>query len=422
MLKNSFSSHRFVLFPRFIFFILFILFSPTLSAAAPADSSLLRKAEKIHDRIISIDSHNDTPLRMMQPGFDIGVRHDPYKEHSKVDLVRMKEGRLDGAFFAVFVSQGKRDPDSYTKVEEKALTIFDTIHAAIGRHYSQAEVALSASDAERLKKADKRAVYIGVENGYAIGKDLSLLDTLYRRGARYITLCHTKNNDICDSSTDTVENDGLSRFGKEVVKEMNRLGLIVDVSHVSDQSFFDVLAVSEAPVIASHSCARALCNNPRNLDDAMLGALAAHGGVIQMCILSDYVKTPDPNPRRDSARAALRAKYNGFDGLSEDEMKKARKEWYAMDDLYPQKLATVSDVADHIDHIVKMAGIDHVGIGTDFDGGGGVDGCYDVSGMKNITVELLRRGYTESDLKKIWGGNLLRVMREVEKIAREHHG
>jgi membrane dipeptidase len=407
---------------RFIFFILFILFGSAAVPANPADSSLLKKAEKIHDHIISIDSHNDTPLRMMQPGFDIGVRHDPYKEHSKVDLVRMKEGRLDGAFFAVFVAQGKRDPESYKKVEERAITIFDTIHAAISRHSGQAGIALSAADAERLKKLDKRAVFIGIENGYAIGKDLSLLDTFYRRGARYITLCHTKNNDICDSSTDTIENDGLSAFGKQVVKEMNRLGLMVDVSHVSDQSFFDVLAASEAPVIASHSCARALCNNPRNLDDAMLGALAAHGGVIQMCILSDYVITPEPNPARDSAKAAVRAKYNGFEGLSDEEMKKARKEWYAIDELWPAKLATVSDVVDHIDHIVKVAGIEHVGIGTDFDGGGGLTGCYDVSGMKNITVELLRRGYSESDIRKIWGGNLLRVMKEVERIAREHHG
>ena len=404
-----------------IFFIFFILpLSPSFSGTPP-DSSLLKKAEKLHDKIISIDSHNDTPLRMMQPGFDIGVRHDPYQDRSKVDLVRMKEGRLDGAFFAVFVSQGKRDPESYRKVTEKAMTIFDTIDAAVGRHPAQAGLAFSAADAERLKKMDRRAVYIGIENGYAIGKDLSLIETFYRRGARYITLCHTKNNDICDSSTDTIEHDGLSAFGKQVVREMNRLGMMIDVSHISDQSFYDVLAVSKAPVIASHSCARAICNNPRNLDDAMLGALAAHGGVVQMCILSDYVKTPDPNPKRDSARAALRAKYNGFEGLSEEEMKKARKEWYAIDDLFPPKLASVSDVVDHIDHMVRVAGIDHVGIGTDFDGGGAVNGCFDVSGMKNITVELLRRGYTASDIRNIWGGNLLRVMKEVEQIAEKRH-
>ena len=401
-----------------------LLFAPltTVSAGPPDDGQLMKKAEKIHRHIISIDSHNDTPLRMMQPGFDIGVRHDPYTEHSKVDLVRMREGLLDGAFFAVFVSQGPRNPDAYAKVEERAMTIFDTIDAAISRHSDEAEIALTAADAERLKKAGRTAVYIGIENGYAIGKDLSMIGTWYGRGARYITLCHTRNNDICDSSTDTIENDGLSAFGKEVVHEMNRLGIMVDVSHASDQSFFDILAASEAPVIASHSCSRALCNNPRNLDDKMLQALASHGGVIQMCILSDYVKTPDPNPRRDSARAAVREKFRGFEGLSEEEMKQARKAWYAIDDLYPQKLATVSDVVDHIDHIVKVAGIDHVGIGTDFDGGGGVEGCFDVSGMKNITVELLKRGYTESAIRKIWGGNLLRVMKEVEKIAQNRHG
>ena len=392
------------------------------SAGTPSDSLLLLKAEKIHRHIISIDSHNDTPLRMMQAGFDLGVRHDPYTERSKVDLVRMKEGCLDGAFFAVFVSQGKRNPESYLKVRDRAMGIFDTLYASVGRHPDMAEIAVSVADANRLKKEGKRMVFIGIENGYAIGKDLSLVRTYYDRGARYITLCHTKNNDICDSSTDTVENDGLSQFGKEVVKEMNRLGLMVDVSHASDQSFFDILAASEAPVIASHSCARALCRNPRNLDDRMLEALASHGGVIQMCILSDYVKTPDPNPKRDSARAALRVKFHDFDGLSEDEMKQARKEWYALDELFPQKLATVSDVVDHIDHIVKVAGIDHVGIGTDFDGGGAVAGCYDVSGMKNITVELLKRGYSAGEIRKIWGGNLLRVMSEVEKTAKKYHG
>lgn len=400
-----------------------LLIGPLLmTAGLPGDPDLEKKAQRLHDRIVSLDSHNDTPLRMIQAGFDIGVRHDPATDRSRVDLIRMKEGRLDGAFFAVFLSQGKRDEDSYAKVTALASSIFDTLHAAVSRNGAQAGIATSADDIIRLKKENRRAVYIGVENGYAIGKNLSLIDTFYRRGARYITLCHTRNNDICDSSTDTVEHDGLSRFGKEVVARMNDLGLMVDVSHISDQSFFDVLACSRTPVIASHSCARALCNNPRNLDDVMLRALAEHDGVIQMCILSEYVRTPDPNPKRDSARAAVRAKYNGFEGLSEEEMKKARREWYEMNDRFPQKLATVSDVADHIDHIVRVAGIRHVGIGTDFDGGGAVTGCIDAAGMKNITVELLRRGYSASDIKKIWGGNLLRVMKEVERTARKGNG
>ena len=258
-----------------------------------------------------------------------------------------------------------------------------------------------------------------MENGYPIGNDLSLIQTYYTKGARYITLCHTRNNDICDSSTDSTEYNGLSEFGNSVVKFMNKTGMMVDVSHMSDKSFYDVIALSKAPVIASHSCCRALCDNPRNMDDAMLRALAKNGGVIQMCILSAYVKKQAPNPARDSAFASLRKKYQNFDNLSKAEMDNARRDWDALDDMYSQPLATVSDVVDHIDHIVKIAGIDHVGIGTDFDGGGGVTGCFDVSQMKNITIELLKRGYTIGDIRKIWGGNLMRVMKKVRKVARK---
>ena len=247
-----------------------------------------------------------------------------------------------------------------------------------------------------------------------------MIGKYYELGARYITLCHTRNNDICDSSTDRggPEHDGLSDFGVDVVKEMNRLGMIIDVSHISDEAFYDILDVSSAPVIASHSCARAMCDNPRNLDDAMLKKLAENGGVIQMCILSSYVKEPEPFPERDSARAALREKWGNFRNLNEEEMQQAREEYYALDRDYPPKLATVSDVVDHIDHIVEVAGINHVGIGTDFDGGGGVQDCYDVSQMGNITRELVRRGYSAKEIEKIWGGNFMRVFREVEQIAR----
>jgi membrane dipeptidase len=198
---------------------------------------------------------------------------------------------------------------------------------------------------------------------------------------------------------------------------MNRLGMIIDVSHISDKSFYDVLEYSSAPVIASHSCARAICDNPRNLDDEMLKKLADNGGVIQMCILSSYVKKPEPFPERDSAYTALRIKYRNFNDLTDEEMDSARSEWYALEKRFPQKLANVSDVVDHIDHIVEIAGIDHVGIGTDFDGGGGVEDCYDVSEMGNITRELVSRGYTAREIEKIWGGNFMRVFREVENVA-----
>jgi membrane dipeptidase len=332
----------------------------------------------------------------------------------------MKEGGLDGAFFGVFVSQGSRNPEAFEKIQKKAILLFDTIDAVVLRNHDLAELAVSPADAIRLKKSTKRAVFIGVENGYTIGKDLSMISTFYLRGARYITLCHTKNNDICDSSNDTIEHNGLSTFGYEVVSEMNHVGMMIDVSHMSDKALKDVLSVSKAPVIASHSCARALCDNPRNLTDDLLRAIAKNGGVVQMCILSDYVKTPDANPSRDSAMQALRKNFNNFRGLNEQQERAAHDAWNAMNDKFPQKMATVSDVVDHIDHIVKVAGINHVGIGTDFDGGGGVDGCFDVSEMGNITLELVRRSYSKSEIRKIWGGNLMRVMNKTDLMARTY--
>ncbi len=379
-----------------------------------------KRAAAIHRSVFTVDSHTDTPLRMMQKGFDMSVRHDARKEYTKVDFPRMKEGGLDAVFFGVFVSQGPRNNEGYEKVRVRAVMLFDTISAVVKRNQLLAEVALSPADAYRIEQSNKRAVFLGIENGYAIGRDLSLISTFYLRGNRYITLCHTKNNDICDSSTDTIEHNGLSPFGYEVVQELNHVGVMVDVSHISDKSLTDVLSFTKTPVIASHSCANALCGNPRNLSDELLRAIAKNGGVVQMCILSDYVKTPPPNPPRDSARAAVRKKFNDFDGLSDDEMKAARMEWNSVNDQFPQQLATVSDVADHIDHMVKVAGINHVGIGTDFDGGGGVDGCFDVSEMGNITLELVKRGYTKNEIRKIWSGNLMRVMRKTDKVARKY--
>ncbi len=359
---------------------------------------------------------------MTRESFDIGADNTESSKGSKVDLVRMQEGGLDAAFFAVFVGQGPRDEDGNAKVRERALIMFDTIHNAIGRNPEIAEIALSSMDAYRIEKEGKRAIFIGMENGYPIGKDISLVEDYYDRGTRYITLCHTRNNDICDSSSDREgpEHDGLSEFGEEVVEEMNRLGIMIDVSHASDASFYDILEASATPVIASHSCARAICDNARNLDDDMLRALAKNGGVIQMCILSSYVESPPPNPQRDSAMTALREKYNNWNGLSDEELANARKEWQELNVKFPRFLSTVAKVVDHIDHMVEVAGIDHIGIGTDFDGGGGVEGCYDVSEMGNITIELYKRGYSEEDIEKIWGKNLMRVLRQVEEYAQSH--
>lgn len=377
----------------------------------------LEKAKTIHEKILTVDSHTDTPLWFVRDAFDLTKKHDAHEHGSRVDFPRMKEGGLDAIFFAVFLGQRERTPEGNREAFERAERIFDSVHAVVNRSPDWAGIALKPEDALRIEKEGKRAIFMGIENGYPLGNDLSLIKHFYDRGARYITLCHTKNNDICDSSTDSTEHNGLSDFGREVVLEMNRVGMMVDVSHISDKSFYDVMKVSKAPVIASHSSARAICDHPRNMTDDMLKLIAKNGGVAQVCILSDYVKEMPPNPQRDSARAVLREKYRGFENLSDEEMKQARKEWYEVNRKYPRNLATVQDYVDHIDHIVEVAGIDHVGIGTDFDGGGGVEGCYDVSELPNITTELVKRGYTEEQIEKIWGGNIMRVMQEVQAKA-----
>lgn len=399
--------------------ILFFMLILTLKGIA-GDDSLRRKAEKIHQNSVNIDSHTDTPLNLMRGFYDLSVWHDARKDYSKVDFPRMKAGGLDGVFFAAFVSQGPRNPEANEKAYRKGMVLFDSIDAELKRNSEKAALAVTPMDIVNHKKCGKSSVLIGIENGYMIGRDLSLISTFYLRGARYITLCHTRNNDICDSSTDSTEHHGLSPYGYEVIREMEHVGMMIDVSHISDKALLDVLGAVKVPIIASHSCAKALCNNPRNLSDSLLKAIARNGGVVQMCLLSDYVRTPASNPVRDSVRKALRIKFHDFEGLSDQEMKIARAEWIEANRKYPPVLANVQDVVDHIDHIVKVAGINHVGIGSDFDGGGGIDGCFDVSEMGNITLELVRRGYSERKIRKIWGGNLMRVMNEVHKSAQEY--
>jgi membrane dipeptidase len=394
-----------------------VLFTP---ACTDNETQLIKKAENIHRSILTLDSHTDTPLQLGRAGFDISERNDPHNRGGKLDFPRMKEGGLDAVFFAVFLSQGQRNPEAYQDAKDRADRIFEMVHNMLEENQEQAELALTPDDAYRIKKQGKRAIYLGLENGYPLGLDVSLVQKYYDLGARYITLCHTRNNDLCDSSTDPdgEEHGGLSEFGKEVVKEMNRIGMMVDVSHISDQAFFDVLEITTVPVIASHSNARAICNHPRNLDDDMLLALRENGGVIQLCLLGSYVKEMEPNLEKNAARLALREKYNNFENLPDEVMDIAREEWHAINRQYPDELATVSDLVDHVDHIVKLIGIDYVGIGSDFDGGGALDDCYDVSQMGNITLELVRRGYSTKDIEKIWAGNFMRVFREVEAAAK----
>jgi membrane dipeptidase len=385
-----------------------------VSGCTSTEEHRKKQADKIHENYLTVDTHCDTPMNLVESGYDLGVRHD--KEC--VDFPRMKEGGLDAEFLVVFTNQGPRNDSTNQIVYDEALRVIDAIHKNVEKNSAIAELAYSPEDAYRIKKEGKRVAFIGMENGYTVGTDILKVKQFYDLGARYMTLCHTSNNDICDSSTDPEgpESNGLSQFGAEVVKEMNRLGMMVDVSHISDKSFYDVLKTSKAPVIASHSSCRSLCSSPRNLTDDMLQALKENGGVIQICILSGYIKTPEPNPELDVRIKALKEEYGDFKTLSGDQKSKFRDKMWDILNKYG-KLATVSDVVDHIDHVVQVIGIDYVGIGTDFDGGGGVNGCKSAADMKNITVELLRRGYSNKEIAKIWGGNIMRVFREVEKVA-----
>lgn len=350
-----------------------------LSVISCSDEARDKIADVIHDKVLTVDTHVDTPLLLVSENFDLGMRHEPKKIFYKLDFPRMEEGGLDAAFFVIFVFQGPRTPEGNENAKQKALETFTAIQESLEQNSDAAELALTPDDAYWLERKGKRAIFIGMENGYPIGTDISLIKTYYDLGARYITLCHWANNEICDSATDPTgpEHNGLSDFGREVVAEMNRLGMMVDISHISDKTVLDVLEISSAPIIASHSSARAVYDHPRNLPDELLKKIADKGGVVQATI--EYVKAHQSYER--------------------------------------EELPTVAEFVDHIDHIVSVAGIDHVGIGTDFDGGGELKDCYDVSEMGNITRELVKRGYTAQQIKKIWGGNLMRVFKKVQEAA-----
>jgi membrane dipeptidase len=363
---------------------------------------------------------------MTRLDWDIGVRHDPGQPASgKIDLPRMKEGGLDAEFFGVFVGQGEPTEAGYARAKARALEELKAVEEMCQKYSSLIGLALSPDDAFRLKKGGRLAAFVGMENGYPVGKSLANLEEYYRQGVRYLTLCHSSDNDICDSSTDrrSTEDRGLTDFGREVVAACNRLGIMVDISHASDRSFFDVLRVSRAPVIASHSSCRALVDNPRNLNDEMIRSLAKKGGVIQICFLSAYLKTPKPNPERERALKELRDKYGSLRDIKDENRRdQARKEFQALNEKYPEDRASVQDVVNHIEHVIKVAGADFVGIGTDFDGGGGVIGCDDVSQMYQVTVELLRRGHRPDEIAKIWGGNIMRVFRRVIDVSQGSSG
>ncbi|GIV57520.1 MAG: peptidase M19 [Rhodothermaceae bacterium] len=385
------------------------------------EEALLEQARAIHERVLTLDTHADIPFNFATDEVD------PLDADRQVNLLKMEEGGLDAAFFIVYVGQTARTPENYEKAKADAMIKFDAIHRMAEVMYpDRIALAYTADDVERIHREGKLVAAIGIENGYVIGKDLSLLKKYYDLGARYITLAHNGHNDIADSAQPQpdlgdaeAEHGGLSPFGEEVVREMNRLGIMVDVSHISKAAMLDAVRVSRAPVIASHSSVRALADHPRNMDDEQLRALKENGGVIHIVALDAYVKA-DP-PEKVAAVEALREEmgitgFAAWQALSDSARAVYRARVDEIEARWPGP--DVSDFVDHIDYAVNLIGIDHVGISSDFDGGGGIRGWQDASETFNVTRELVRRGYTEAQIAQLWSGNLLRVWREVERVAR----
>jgi membrane dipeptidase len=409
---------------RFIFVTLTAMaFLVLIRCESSGNEPLELKAARIHEKTFTLDTHVDTPMRVFRTPADLSVRHPHSEENAgELDFLRMKDGGLDAAFFAVYVAQDTCTDEGRAKARKTAEEMIDLVLDWKTRYSSLVELADSPEGVDREAVNGKRVVFLGIENGYPVGTDLSLIRHFYDRGARYITLCHVRNNDICDSSTDPdgMKWNGLSPFGRLAVDEMNRVGMLIDLSHASDSTFFQVLRMSKTPVILSHSCCRALMDSPRNLTDSMLTALNRNGGVIQINLCSFYLIKTEPDPLRKAALDSIKNIYGEWSKIIKPEKHRAYDEARKkINRRFPERKAAVKDLADHIDHAVQIAGIDHVGIGSDFDGGAGLSDCVDVSQMANITLELVRRGYSKGDIARIWSGNFMRVWKEVLKKAGE---
>ena len=395
--------------PTILLTLLLIGCRATTTPTPVTQAEALGRARAMHERIITIDTHDDISFNFAT------AEVDPLNANRQVNLEKMRAGGLDVAFFIVYVGQTPRTPENYEKAKADAMTKFDAIHRMAEKmHPNLIELAYTPADVRRISGAGKLVAAIGIENGYVIGKELELIRKYYDLGARYMTLAHSQNNDICDSSTDPrgPEHNGLSAFGRDVVAELNRVGMMVDVSHVSKACMMQATALSTKPVVASHSSTSAFADVPRNMDDEQLRAVAKNGGVVQIVALGSYVKVDPPEKRAalDTLRRSMGITGGGrgaLASLTPEQRAEYQKRSGEIDARWPGP--NVADFVNHIDHAVKVAGIDHVGISSDFDGGGGVTGWRDASETMNVTAELIRRGYSEAQIRKLWGENLLRV-------------
>jgi membrane dipeptidase len=390
--------------------LLLLLIMPVTAAA----QSVSDQAKKLQATSIVIDTHDDTTQRLLDPKFDLSLRHND----GNIDIPRMKEGGLSAIFFSIWISSKITGPEAV----KKALDQIDAVRETVRKNPNDLMLATSAADIREAKKQHKIAVLMGVEGGHMMGNDLSVLRTFAALGVRYMTLTHMDNNEWADSSTDKPAHNGLTDFGKDVIREMNRLGIIVDVAHVSDKTFYDVLETSKASIFSSHSSCRAICNAARNMTDDMIRDLAKHGGVIQINYhvgflsqeFRDYEKAHPEAEKEITEEVKKRCGDN-------EACKLTTGDQVVRDFMQAGKLPKVdwTAIVDHIDHAVKIAGADHVGLGSDFDGAVMPLGMQDVTHIPQITDALLKKGYSESDIRKILGENTLRVLSEVEKVSHD---
>lgn len=364
----------------------------------------------LHRKLLTLDAHLDTPLHFARPGWRFDARHTVAADLSQVDLPRM-DGALDGGFFVVFVPQGELTPDGYAKAKAAAIRRSDAIDEVLARHPDRIGLALTAADAEALKAAGRTIIFKSMENGYPIGEDLTSLVEFHRRGVRLAGPVHVRNNQLGDSSTDVARWNGLSPLGRDWVKAMSDLGMILDGSHASDAALDQMLDLSRAPMVLSHSSARARYEHPRNIDDARIRRLATAGGVV--CASTIFLSAMTAGPERLALLRAL-DDLSACDNAAQSDI---AARWQALNTSAPMWSANFDDYIVALLHLIEVAGIDHVGMGADFDGGGGLAGIEDVTAFPSITERLLERGLSEHDLTKLWGGNLLRVLRAAEEAA-----
>ncbi len=388
------------------------LFALSVSSTQRSPEEAEQVAERVLEQAIIIDTHADTPQMLLDEGYDLADPSSPYM----ISIPKMQAGHLGAEFFSIYVDVKWPAND----LIHRALDLIDVVDEQVARHSDVLALARTAEDIARLHRQKKIAILMGVEGGHIIQNDVRALDIFYQLGIRYMTLTHTANTDWADSSGDKPRWNGLTDFGRQVVERMNRLGMMVDISHISDKTFYDALATTKAPVIASHSSCRALCDAPRDMTDDMIRALAKNGGIVGINFFSGFID----QTYRDERKKIIQEEDADVEAARQQRAKEGKQLKYTEENeirrRYESKLPTPSfeRIADHIDHAIKVGGVDHVGLGSDFDGVSSIPrGMEDVSKFPSLVRELARRGYNEEDLKKILGGNLLRVMRQVEEVA-----